>query len=142
FQPSDAHQNLYTTELNSMRAVKPPVAASERLINSNVGSAWSRDGEYLAYYSFRPDSASDPSGMLVIRSAKSGVERAIPLPTRVSHRFGAGPKWFPDNRSFLIEIADAQGQGCGFYRLTLDTGNTELLTHLTREVSAYDLSAD
>jgi Tol biopolymer transport system component len=37
---------------------------------------------------------------------------------------------------------DAQGSGFGFYRLALDTGNTELVAHIPRNVSSYDLSPD
>ena len=42
----------------------------------------------------------------------------------------------------MVEAADAEGTGFGFYRLALDTGNTELLAHISGEVSAYDLSRD
>jgi Tol biopolymer transport system component len=130
--------NLYTAQLDALRVTRPPVPATQRLINRNFGSTWSRDGEYLAYYSFRGDSIK----LLVIRSTKTGEERTVPLPVRVVTRFSAGPKWFPDNRSVLVEVADAEGPGCGFYRLALDTGNIELLTRLSRNVSSYDLSPD
>jgi Tol biopolymer transport system component len=56
--------------------------------------------------------------------------------------FWGGPKWFPDNRSVLIELGDAQGAGFGFYRLTIDTGNTELLAHVPGSALFYDLSPD
>ena len=149
FSVTDApFRNLYVTDLDAMRVTKPPAAATERLINANIGPAWSRDGEYLAYYSFRNTSIR----LLVIRSAKTGEERTVPLPTRVASAFAdpqgrsccqwAGPKWFPDNRSVLVQSGDAQGSGFGFYRLALDTGNTELLAHLRRNVSSYDLSPD
>ncbi len=131
-------RNLFAADLDGMRLASPPLPLTERLINANTGPSWSRDGEWLAYYSLR-----DPStGTLVVRSAKTGEERTISLPPRVVTRFGAGPKWFPDNRSVLVETADAQGAGAGFYRLSLDTGNTERVAHLAREVTSYDLSPD
>ena len=131
-------ENLYVTDLDTMHATKPPVPATERFIDMNLGSTWSRDGEYLAYYSFR-----DPSvRLLVTRSSKTGAERTVPLPTRVESPWKAGPKWFPDNRSVLVLSGDAQGAGFEFHRLALDTGNTELLTHLPLNVSSYDLSPD
>jgi Tol biopolymer transport system component len=142
FEPTVSKSNLYVTDLDAMHATKPPVAATERFINRNLGATWSRDGEYLAYYSFRDTSADTSSGVLVIRAVKTGEERTVPLPTRVVSRFSAGPKWFPDNRSVLVESGDAQGSGSGFYRLALDTGNTDLLTHLPRNVSSYDISPD
>jgi len=76
-------RNLYVTDLDAMRVTKPPAAATERLINANIGPTWSRDGEYLAYYSFRNTSLR----LLVIRSAKTGEERTVPLPTRVASAF-------------------------------------------------------
>src|SRR6185369_16843298 len=132
-------------------------AGTERLVNLNVGPTWSRDGEHLAYYSFRDlfdidDSAATRSTtttikLLVIRSRKTGEERTVPLPPRVVYSVPrccllTGPKWFPDNRSVLIESRDAQGAGFGFYRLAIDTGNTELLAHVPRGAPAYELSPD
>ena len=136
FVSGRARRNLYVAELDAMHATKTPVLATEQFINSNIGPAWSRDGQSLAYYSFR-----NPA-VLVIRSAKTGDERTVPLPARVASPFYAGPKWFPDNRSVLILSQDAQGSGFGFYRLALDSGSTELLLHLPRQVSSFDLSPD
>jgi Tol biopolymer transport system component len=148
-------RNLYVTDLDNAQVTKMPVPATERLVNVNVGPAWSRDGEHLAYYSFR-DTFDGSNGMrltaasirlLVIRSRKTGEERTVPLPPRVAFSvsrccFWGGPKWFPDNRSVLIELGDAQGPGFGFYRLAIDTGNTELLAHVPRTAVYYDLSPD
>ena len=142
FEPPDYRRNLYITGLATLRPTSTPAPATERVIFDNAGPAWSRDGEYLAYYSLRNAPVDPSSGVLVIRSLKTGDERTVPLPSRVTSPFGAGPKWFPDNRSVLIERADAEGSGHGFYRLALDTGNTELLIRLPRSVSSYDLSAD
>ena len=114
---------------------------TERFINFNLGSTWSHDGEYLAYYSFLQVSADtrhaeswwfDRPGL-----AKNARCRSRPGCRRA---FEAGPKWFPDNRSVLVEVGDADGPGFGFYRFAIDTGNTELLARLPREVSSYDLS--
>jgi Tol biopolymer transport system component len=137
-------RNLYVTDLDDTQVTKTPAPVTERLVNVNVGPTWSRDGEYLAYYSFR----LDPSiKLLVIRSRKTGEERTVPLPPRVAFSitgccFWGGPKWFPDNRSVLIESGDAQGAGFGFYRLAIDTGNTELLAHVPGRAPQYDLSPD
>ncbi|MBI2186910.1 MAG: PD40 domain-containing protein [Acidobacteria bacterium] len=131
-----ARRNVYVVELDALHATKPPVLATEQFINANIGPAWSRDGQFLAYYSFR-----NPA-VLVIRSVKTGEERTIPLPVRVATPFFAGPRWFPDNRAVLILSRDAQGPGFGFHRLALDTGTTELLVHLPRQVSSFDLSPE
>lgn len=120
----------------------------------NVGPTWSHDGEQLAYYPFRDVLDSKATRfttasirLLVIRSRKTGEERTVPLPPRVAFSvlrccFWGGPKWFPDNRSVLIESGDAQGAGFGFYRLAIDTGNTELLAHVPGPAVFYDLSPD
>ena len=141
-EPASLRPNIYFAELDALHATKPPVPITERVINQNLGSTWSREGDYLAYYSFLQVSADTRSGVLVVRSTRTGEERTIPLPTRVSSRFQAGPKWFPDNRSVLVESGDADGPGFAFYRFVIDTGNTELLARLPREVSSYDLSPD
>ncbi|MBI2185700.1 MAG: PD40 domain-containing protein [Acidobacteria bacterium] len=147
-------RNLYVTDLDSAQVTKTPVAMTERLVNVNVGPTWSRDGEHLAYYSFRDSFDSNATRLtaaairlLVIRSRKTGEERTVPLPPRVAFSvsrccFWGGPKWFPDSRSVLIESGDAQGAGFGFYRLAIDTGNTELLAHVPRGALFYDLSPD
>jgi serine/threonine protein kinase len=129
-------QNIYFADLETTRATTPPVLATERFINANSGPAWSRDGQYLAYYSFR-----NPP-VLVIRSSSTGEHREIPLPAAVVSPFRDGPKWFPDNESVLILSRDAQGPGFGFYRLAFDSGKLELLTHLDSAVSSFDLSPD
>jgi serine/threonine-protein kinase len=131
-----AGRALYVADLDRVHTTTPPVLANEQFIDGNVGPAWSRDGQYLAHYSLR-----DPA-VLVVRATRTGDERTVRLPARVAWPFAAGPKWFPDHRSVLVLSRDAQGSGFGFYRLTLDTGHTELLAHLTGGVSSYDLSPD
>ena len=136
FVPGSSRKNLYIAGLSSMKASSSPSVATESFVNGNLGPAWSHDGEYLAYYSLR-----NPP-VLVVRSAKTSDERVIPLPAAVTYPFNTGPKWFPDGRSLLVLSADAQGTGVGFYRLVLETGQTELLFRINRGTSSYDLSAD
>ena len=140
-QPGSSATNLYVATLDGARVVAQGTPATERLIGNHWGPSWSRDGQYLAYYSFRNVSPDLPPGFIVIRSTKTGEERTVVAPQRLSAR-AEGPKWFPDNRSILIQLGDAQGPGFGFYKLSLDTGNTELLVRLPGVVNSYDLSAD
>jgi Tol biopolymer transport system component len=128
--------NIYVTNLNGKHATSSPVLATDSFINKNVGPSWSPDGDYLAYYSYR-----NPT-VLVVREVKTGKEEVIVLPRGITSPFYAGPKWFPDKRSFLILTRDAQGPGFGFYRLDRDTGKTELLLQLNAGVSSYVLSPD
>ena len=44
---------------------------TERVINRNIGPTWSRNGEYLAYYSFRNVTADTSSRVLVVRTEKT-----------------------------------------------------------------------
>ena len=98
--------------------------------------------EYLAYYSFLQVSADTRTGVLVVRSTGTGEERTMPLPTRVSSRFRRARSGSRTIAPCWSKSGDADGPGFGFYRFAIDTGNTELLARLPREVSSYDLSLD
>ena len=63
FEPGASRANLHLAELEGLRATKPPVPLTERLVTANVGSTWSRDGRYLAYYSFTQVSADTRTGV-------------------------------------------------------------------------------
>ena len=96
-----------------MRATKSPVAMTERVINQNVGPVWSRDGQQLAYYSFLQISADTRT-----RSARDSIDEHRRRTNSSSSdtsivALGAGPKWFPDTRSVLVESGDAEGPGSG-----------------------------
>ena len=137
--PGASRQNVYVAELNGVGAAGSPALATRDFVNANFGPTWSRDGRSLAYYSQR-----NPA-VLVIRTVSTGEEYTVPLPVGVATPFAAGPKWFPDNRSVLVLSRDAQGSGVGFYRLTLDTGATDLLWRIGRDsnfLSSFDLSPD
>ena len=132
--------NVHIAELDTeLKAAKAPVPATDRFVNSNVGPAWSPDGQSLAWYSFGNPAAG--SIMLTIRSQKTGEERGIPLRLPVMSLFNAGPMWFPDGRSVLVLAGD--GQRRQFYRVDLASGNAELL-HSTnnQSLSSYRLSPD
>ena len=62
-ESAPARPNIYLAEIDGLRAAKPPVPITERVINQNVGSTWSRDGDYLAYYSFLQVSADTRTGV-------------------------------------------------------------------------------
>jgi len=143
-----SRQNVYVADLENLRVTRPPVVASESGLNVSRRPAWSRDGQYLAYYSSRspsglPNPGTNPT-VLVIRTVNTGVERVVPLPVGVvNNPLSSGPKWFPDNRSVLILARDAQGPGLGFHRLDLDTARTQLLWSLTHNGAFFfDLSPD
>lgn len=138
--PGRSRQNVYTAELDEVGSARPPALATEQFVNSNSGPAWSPDGQYLAYYSYRNSFGSAP--VLVVRSERTGDERTVTLPAGVAAPFFSGPKWFPDNRFVLVLSRDAQGSGFGFYRLALDTGTTDLLWRINRGTSSFALSPD
>ena len=54
-EPRPGGPNIQLAELDGMRATKPPVAMTERVINQNFGPVWSRNGQQLAYCFFPPD---------------------------------------------------------------------------------------
>ncbi|MEK9145000.1 MAG: hypothetical protein AAB339_05265, partial [Elusimicrobiota bacterium] len=67
--------NVYVAELDQTKGAKLPVLATERFVNANQGPAWSPDGQYLTFYSFRNSFGSPP--VLVVRSAKTGEEQIL-----------------------------------------------------------------
>jgi Tol biopolymer transport system component len=136
--PGSQHRNIYFADLDSDgKAASAAKLATDRLVNSSSGPAWSRDGELFAWYS----SAAAGTVRLCIRNMKTGQEREVPVKVPVMHLFLAGPKWFPDNKSLLILAAE--GKRRLFYRLDTSTGETQLL-HSTNNssLSSFDLSPD
>ena len=135
YTSQEDRRNIYIADLDAaMKVTQPPVLASERFLNSNGRGAWSRDGRYFAYYSFRSaESAPSRSATLVIRTVATGEERDIPLHPRVPiHSFAAPPRWFPDGRSVLVAALRPQQSGIGYYRVDLTSGDAELLQHTTK----------
>lgn len=134
--PGSKFSNIYSAEFGSdLKAVKAPALATERFLNSNVGSQVSADGGQLAYISSRSSGA-----VIVIRELKTGQERDIKVPFPLWTRYGVGPMWFPDKRSVLVSSRNQQG-GIGFYRVDVRTGATELL-HRVFWTRGYQLSPD
>jgi Tol biopolymer transport system component len=135
-----ARQNIYTAELDASGMARTPVLAVDTFVNANTGPAWSADGEWLAYFSRRQSPNRRP--VLVVRSVRTGEERLVSLPATFFAPFNASARWFPDGRSLLIVCNDADGPGAGFYRLTLETGQVDLVHRVARNMSSFDLSRD
>jgi Tol biopolymer transport system component len=127
-------RNIYVAELDGDGRAGEPALLTDSFQNANTAPSWSRDGQHVAYYSFR-----NPM-VLVIRSMKSGQDRTVSLPRTVVAPFQAGPKWFPDGRSVLV-VSD-ENPGAAFHRVQLDTGQIELLWRMQGGTSSYDVSPD
>ena len=98
----------------------PPTKASKRFVGSNVDPAWSPDGQYFAYISHRGHSYALGSGIIVIRSLRTGEERELSpkLSPKIVRR---DLSWSPDGRSILVMGYDKKGrQGC--FRVDAKTG--------------------
>jgi Tol biopolymer transport system component len=78
----------------------------------------------------------------VIRALASGQERTVILPQGLEVIFFSGPRWFPDGRSVLVIVADAQGSGRSFYRVDIENGAADRLHHTDRRISSFVLSSD
>jgi len=149
YSSSEVRRNISVAELDATGKVTKPVAlASERFLNSNGRGAWSRDGRYLAYYSFRgAQSRPTSKATLVIRTISTGKEQDISLDFPVyEHSFAAPPKWFPDGQSVLVVGDDRPRQpGVGYYRVDLSSGKAEMLLHTKKGGTAViepELSPD
>src|SRR6185369_5870520 len=119
--PND-RRNTYIADLDAnLKVTHPPALVSERFLNSNDRVAWSRDGKFLAYYSFRGTETDwARSATLVVHTVATGEERDIDLHLKVAiHSFAAPPRWFPDGRSVLVVAARQQPSGYGYYRVDL-----------------------
>ena len=115
-----SHRNVYRAQLGDDGKVsKAPVVVTDRYVNSTWGAALSPDGEYLAYYSNRPET------VLVIRNLKSGQERVVPTNLQIDTLYFTGPGWLPDGRSVLVTARENQRRGRFLYRVDLATGNAE-----------------
>jgi Tol biopolymer transport system component len=135
-----ARQNIYSADIDASGTARTPVLAVDTFVNANTGPAWSPDGASLAYFSHRQSSNRRPA--LVVHSARTAEERTVSLPATFAAPFNASPRWFPDGRSMLIVCSDATGPGAGFYRLTLETGQVELIHGIAQNMSSFDLSRD
>ncbi len=132
-----ARQNVYIADLDATGMIRNPALASENVIGVNTGPAWSRDGQFLAYYSSRDQKT------LVIKTTATGAERVVTLPAALDAPFATGPRWFPDNRAVLIRVRDAQGNGITFHRVSVDSGKIEPLWRVTQNsLSSFDISPD
>jgi Tol biopolymer transport system component len=128
-------ENVYTAEFDAnMKLAKPPEPVTQRFVNSNSGGSWSPDGAFLAYYVHRAPSQTIPGGTdLIIRTLKTGAERAVSMPqlTVPPYIFTAPPRWFPDGKSVMVVSYALRHPGVSFYRVDLENGKAELL-HTTR----------
>lgn len=142
YSSSEVRRNISVAQLDTaLKVTKPPTPASERFLNSNGRGAWSRDGRYLAYFSFRGARSNPKSrATLVIRTVATGKEQDLALDFRgYEHSFAAPPRWFPDGRSVLVVGDRPRQPGVGYYRVDLSSGKAELLLYTKKEgISALE----
>jgi Tol biopolymer transport system component len=121
-------RNGYLADLNQDATLATqPTLVMERFLNSNGIGTWSRDGESLAYFSFRGARESRGTTVLVIRTMKTGEEREIPIRLLVDYGLRSAPKWFPDGRSMLVVSRDEQSRAFRYSRVDVASGTAELL---------------
>jgi Tol biopolymer transport system component len=93
---------------------------NENVPQEKLGSAWSPDGEYLAYF------AMDPERALVIRSVKSGDERLLYPKGIAASDETLQPtqrlQWFPDSRYLLLHYVNGE-----LFRFDTRTGEQQRL---------------
>ena len=133
----NVRQNVFVASLKDGVASGQPTLIPGHAGDASMGPSWSPDGESLTYW------ATAPRPALVIRSMKTGLERAIALPAGVPTG-QSGPRWFPDGRSVLVAARDAATGATGFARFNVDSGMLESLhqSPLTANPVSYALAPD
>ena len=133
-------QNVLIAALDdSLHAVHEPAPATQRFVNSTFGPAWSRDGEWLAYYT----AASPGAVKLWIRAMKTGQEREVPLDIQPTTIFNDGPKWGPDGRYVYVQTARGGSRQRQIYRVELASGKAELVHTVSGQgFSSWAVSPD
>ena len=142
-----SRQHVHVADLETNGLPRLPARPVGSALAASQGPAWSRDGQYLAYYSsHNPTMVPTPAAStLVVRTVSTGVERVLPLPgNAMNSPLNPGPKWFPDNRAMLILMRDAEGAGRALYRFDLETAQTDLVWRITHQTGAFfvDVSPD
>ena len=96
---------LYTAEFDPRTG--RPTAGLKQVSSGDqtFGAAWSPDGEWLAYYAYRKNSAGSSRFVVVIRSSRTGEERELEG-RGVAEPPSLRPQWFPDSRSLFIHTYD------------------------------------
>jgi len=105
--------DVYTATLDSEtgKIIKPPAKLALPYEGYNSNPSWSPDGKFLAYVSHR-----NRIYILCIYSIETGKIRELSF----NRNYGF-PRWFPDNRSILVQATVGSGQG--IHRIDTQTGD-------------------
>lgn len=125
--------DVHTAALDPLtgNVLASPKPVSQRFGGRTLGSDWSPDGKYLAYY------VRSPRSPVRIRSVETGEERTLSPKNVVFGRFrgGALPRWSPDGRSLLVRGQDRrEPDRHALYRVDARTGETIHILTLPRGV--------
>jgi serine/threonine-protein kinase len=103
-------------------ATSRPRVIPDQFNGANMGPAYSRDGEFLAYVSLR-ESISPEHGdrVLVVRDVRSGTERQVPAPLTPGIM---PPRWAADGRRLLVHGTNRRNEW-GLFVVDANTGSIE-----------------
>jgi Tol biopolymer transport system component len=112
----------------NLKLASVPRAINDRVVDGAVTGAWSPDGTQVAYYAAPGVPPNTGGQKIVIRSVGTGQERELKAPILRGGGRTPSLQWFPDGRSLLVMGAEPEkAQGVGYYRLSLESGQSELL---------------
>jgi len=110
-------------DLPNGKLLSQPVTAAKTFLGTNAYPAWSRDGEYLAFASFR-----DSYVAIGIRSIKTGQVREIVPSPNFKAAFGNfwSLTWASDGKSFFVAATNKR-DGDGIFKIDGQTGETSVI---------------
>ncbi len=121
--------NVYiaTLDMKEGKFLDQPTKIEQRFEGFNIEPAWSPDGNYLAYVSYRSVGGVDFC-LLCLRSVKTGEINTVPTLQLDYFKYIS---WSPDGRSIIVVGVDKENVR-GVYKIDVQTGDVTSIVRFER----------